>query len=818
MNLSTAIAQQFDPLSLIKKATKLVLGGIFGGLLFVGFLILTETGAKLTLSLINEFTPYQIQYQNVSGTLVHQFSLEKFELQGPKFDAKGEKIHITWHLAHLLHNTPQIEFFTAKNTLIAVHPNHALKNKPTIEWQNIDNWQANVSSLLPFKIYLKNVNLNNFVVNFNTHQHSIEKLYITNFCTDDLSQLSQLDYQGSYGTLKAHFKKDITLTWDLTFPAAEQYFSFCQGTLKTKGTFKALKRNPYDLNNPFELVLYADKVVTPQKALTKLNLALQGNAYQQQGHLDGYYDQDPFQTQFKGTLDNHREHWTGQFIEIQSAHPQIKKMGKAKAHIDAKWNSQKILAHINFQALSNTVISEIEFDRMHHYLDSSIHSYVADIKTLKNLFPECEKISGNLTAEFKYQGHLNNLTLSGDLKLKQGKLSFVQYGSQAALNELHIILDQNKNLELSGNGLWGSGLFSIRGKGHWQENFPILNIHFQGKQLLLSDTPEYYIVADPDLYLDMQPGTIKVSGKIFVPTAEIKSLKNPEGVQSSSDVKIITKSQKTPIVATHAPPTRNIISEIDLVLGDKISYFGKGFKTNAQGQLHLIQLPNQPLHAKGKLTLHNGVYRAYGKKFDIQYGQILFSGGPIYDPVLDVRAHRTIQIPGKINMIQGSQSITAGIMLTGNLKSPKMTFFSNPSMSDADVMSYLIVGRPQSQINEAQAELLLQAVTQLTKFMGNERKDVDFDIAEKLKLDQFGITMRSDSTNNHHNPSNLLEDAVLVLGKQLSDRLYLHYSLGLADSANNIGLKYLLGKSLTFEASTGTQGSSADVLLSFESR
>ena len=98
--------------------------------------------------------------------------------------------------------------------------------------------------------------------------------------------------------------------------------------------------------------------------------------------------------------------------------------------------------------------------------------------------------------------------------------------------------------------------------------------------------------------------------------------------------------------------------------------------------------------------------------------------------------------------------------------------------------------------------------------MGNSRKDVRFDLAEQLKLDQFGFSKKP----NHiptpgHNP---LEDTVFVLGKQLSDRLYMNYSVGIVDSASQFGLRYLLGKNVTIEAAAGTQASSADVLLSFE--
>jgi translocation and assembly module TamB len=198
---------------------------------------------------------------------------------------------------------------------------------------------------------------------------------------------------------------------------------------------------------------------------------------------------------------------------------------------------------------------------------------------------------------------------------------------------------------------------------------------------------------------------------------------------------------------------------------------------------------------------------------------VLYSNDALGDPTLNIRAQRVIQPSSTFSLSKNDQPITAGIRLTGRAKNPHLGFYSNPAMTDADVISYLIVGRPQSKVNEAQAELLFDAVSQLAILIGNKRGDVQFNLAEKLKLDQLGFAKRSSfmSSNKVAGPTkNPLEDTVLVLGKQLSDKLYLNYSVGIMDSANNIGLRYLLGKNITIEAATGPEGSSADIVFSFE--
>ena len=56
------------------------------------------------------------------------------------------------------------------------------------------------------------------------------------------------------------------------------------------------------------------------------------------------------------------------------------------------------------------------------------------------------------------------------------------------------------------------------------------------------------------------------------------------------------------------------------------------------------------------------------------------------------------------------------------------------------------------------------------------------------------------------------------MGKKLSDRLYIQYSLGLADKISVYSMQYLLGEHVILEAKTDSQSRTAtDVLFRFES-
>ena len=62
------------------------------------------------------------------------------------------------------------------------------------------------------------------------------------------------------------------------------------------------------------------------------------------------------------------------------------------------------------------------------------------------------------------------------------------------------------------------------------------------------------------------------------------------------------------------------------------------------------------------------------------------------------------------------------------------------------------------------------------------------------------------------------DDASLMLGKQLSDRLYLTYAIGLFDAVSTVMLRYTLTRSLHLEARSSTEANSLDIIWEKELR
>ncbi len=812
------LSKQLEPLSLLKKVLKLALTVTFAIGIFGLYLVLTPQGAKIALNLVGEFTPYQLTFTSVNGTLVDHLEFTDIEIKGPDLNVKAANLDIGWQLIDLLKEDKSLQYINAKELSIwhqtkEIIPAAAAApiDKPTLE-----TVQTQITKAVPIPMKIDNIHIVGATIQWNDIEHQLTELTIKH-AASNVSKIEEIHYQGTFGTFHAYLQGAIKINWDLQLAQNPYLVQLHSSAVTTKGSVFLPTRQIDDPQNHLQMTLQTKDLRHGKHHLENVALEVKGTLATHKVSLKGHYNNSPIETVVLGQFSSH--HWQGKINTLQVKHKRWDKIGNTTGNIKVEWHEKLVHSSISL-LLDETYPIKLEaaVEKQKPYaLTGTIQTQISNVRSLSSLIPSLSNLRGKMDVDLALNGTILQPQWTGNVVLKEARLRASSLGKKAVLNDLKFSFLPENRMSIHGSGTWGSGLFTITGEGKLFAASPTMIVKLKGEQLLLSDTPEYYIVANPELQLTLKDGAVSLDGKIFIPEAEIQSLKNPDMITPSEDVVIVSKKTATiKPIAEHAMSSR-IATNIELALGEKITYKGHGFSTKVKGKLQISQQPGQPPNAKGKLFLLNGKYKAYGKTFDIDYGQILFTGGPIYDPILDIRAQRKIQPQTMITSLNSTTTILAGITFTGNLKTPKIGFYSNPSMPDADVISYLIIGKPQNKMNEAQAELLFEAVSQLAHVVGGQRKDVHFNLAERLKLDQIGFSKKENAipTPGSHNP---LEDTVFVLGKQLSDRLYLNYSVGILDSASQIGMRYVLGKNVMIEAAAGAQGSSADVLLSFEGR
>jgi translocation and assembly module TamB len=227
---------------------------------------------------------------------------------------------------------------------------------------------------------------------------------------------------------------------------------------------------------------------------------------------------------------------------------------------------------------------------------------------------------------------------------------------------------------------------------------------------------------------------------------------------------------------------------VNLTLGDKVKVEGLGFDGRLLGKLLISGNSKKLLLGTGDIVIKEGSYVAYGQKLEVDNGKIHFTGGALDNPSLDIKA------------IRKSGKVTAGLQVTGTADEPLVGLFSSPTMSDDNILSYLMIGRPLASASVGDAALLASAATGLGIKGGNMLGE---QIASTFGLDSLAINGNGGG------------DTALQIGKYLSPKLYLSYGIGLFEPVSTVKLNYKLNESWSVKTESGVE-TEVDILYTKE--
>ena len=297
--------------------------------------------------------------------------------------------------------------------------------------------------------------------------------------------------------------------------------------------------------------------------------------------------------------------------------------------------------------------------------------------------------------------------------------------------------------------------------------------------------PEARVQASPDVHMKFAGRRIDITGIVTLPYARLQrpdQLTN--AVRASGDEVIVSVNRAAPRESFH------VFSDLTLLLGERVTIDTLGLAGRLSGSLRAVTDDTGFNRGTGELQVEEGKYTAYGRKLDVERGRLQFKNGPLNNPVIDLRA------------IKKFPDITAGVNVRGTLREPRMTFFSDPAVSQSQIVSLLLAGGslesvqnnadPAQRSNAARNNMLLQGSALLFQQFGG-----------KVGLDDVSVE------------SGLNNDTSLVLGRYLSPRIYISYGISLAEAINTVKMRYTIGDNWTIKTEAGTSRS-ADLVYTIE--
>ena len=253
-------------------------------------------------------------------------------------------------------------------------------------------------------------------------------------------------------------------------------------------------------------------------------------------------------------------------------------------------------------------------------------------------------------------------------------------------------------------------------------------------------------------------------------------------------------------------------THLQLDLGNKVYIDVSGLKGKMQGQLQLKDEPQKATTALGALYIREGVYDFYGQQLRITKGDLRFLGGDVINPEVDIVAVRDVSSGGLDN------KITVGIKMHGLLESAKVDLFSVPSVfSKPDILSYLIIGKPSDQALGSKAQLLLQAASTANFGGASEISSLIDSFKKKIGFTEFGLTEETRKPGSGvKSEGAVASTAAFVLGKFLTPKIYVGYSVGILDSVSVFRIKYYLNKYWSLHSESSSLSNGADLFYTIE--
>ncbi len=407
------------------------------------------------------------------------------------------------------------------------------------------------------------------------------------------------------------------------------------------------------------------------------------------------------------------------------------------------------------------------------------------IAWLQAFAPDLEQLDGSARLELALGGTLAEPRPSGELWLDQLGVIIPTAGVGFTDSSLSVTVDDDQVLRLEGRILGREqGELRIEGEGRVSMPDWAMSVSLDGDALAVMRSPEIDLDISPALRIEATPKVVTVTGKIVLPLVAVRVHTLPPGTVAESPDLVLADATE------EGPPAMALRTDLEVVLGDRVSLEGMGFSTGLSGQIRVRGDEVAPLSAYGEVDLRDGRYNAYGQNLAVDQGRLSFNG-PLDDPGLDVRASRTVG------------EYQAGLQIRGTLNNPRSEVFSVPALPESDALSLLLTGRLLSAGSSgADANLLLNALGSLGLAQTDE---ILGDIGQKIGFDEIGL-----------DTGNGFGAAQLSVGKRLSSRLMVRYMVGVFDGVGRLVTEYRINRFLDLEIVSSPVAQGGDLIYRIE--
>ncbi len=399
------------------------------------------------------------------------------------------------------------------------------------------------------------------------------------------------------------------------------------------------------------------------------------------------------------------------------------------------------------------------------------------------------KIDGLVNLRLQATGDIQQPQLTGFFTLREGSLAMPKHGLtyesvQADLSLLPGKLTIDK-IALSGDR---EGVLSLTGDillDGWTPSS--LNLHLTGNQAPIAWRREITARIDPDISISGPLSALVLTGRLRIPEGRINLDRMMAG--GPADIQVLGEQSGEDQTIVIAEPQDNFLTALaaDITIEVPRNVWLRGQDLNAEiaGTIKLNKKPRGPFLLIGSLNTVRGNYLFQSRRFEITRGMLEFQGLEEPDPGLDIRAETKIR------------DTTIIVRITGSARAIELSLESEPMMDQADIISYLVFGRPTNELRSEQATDAQAAALNLAgRAAANELKGI---LGDTLAVDEIRIDPGEEDWST----------GSLTLGKYVTRNIFMTYRMGFsASSFGSVGIEYELNRNFSIEADVGDERTS----------
>lgn len=444
-------------------------------------------------------------------------------------------------------------------------------------------------------------------------------------------------------------------------------------------------------------------------------------------------------------------------------------------------DNQQVTVHASING-NGRLDGQIAVTGKQQSLSGQVGLHLEDITFISLFTDTLANVKGRMDGDFRLGGTLSTPDITGQATVNGFAAEVPDAGLKLTDGKLVASTSDARVLNINGSVQSGKGTLAIDGTAGLDTQTSTA-ITLKGDNVTVIDIPAAKVTLTPDLLVRHDAQGLQATGSVRLDNADVNLDKLPGGGanKASSDVVVVDEPQQA--AGSGSTPIR---ASIKVDLGQRAHLVGMGLDGRLSGIMTVDERPDRATTGQGQVNV-NGTYKAYGQNLQIQQGQLLFASTPIDNPGLNIKAIRSLQPNATVS--EGQQ---VGLQITGTAKRPVLNVFSNPVMDQSDALSYLITGKPITQVSSGGESNMVNAAAQaLGSATGNLLAK---SIGSKLGIEDIGVSS-SDALSG---------SSAFTVGKYLSPRLYLSYGIGLFEPGQVITLRYRLSRRWNFEAQNAT--------------